>query len=82
MPVIECECGMVMSLPMEDSRIVCIRCGRTALRKFGRHDESADRSLAGAEVSNQVEVERMLPSGNWQSVSKRAATKVHPSDHL
>ncbi len=33
MPIIECTCGMVMSLATEDSRTYCIRCGRAA-----RHD--------------------------------------------
>jgi hypothetical protein len=27
MPVIECSCGMVMSVPVEGARSSCIRCG-------------------------------------------------------
>ena len=27
MPVIECSCGMVMSVPVEGPRVCCIRCG-------------------------------------------------------
>ncbi len=28
MPVIECTCGMVMSVPARGPRVCCIRCGR------------------------------------------------------
>ncbi len=42
MPVVECTCGMVMSLSTEDSRTYCIRCRRAALRGAGQPDESAN----------------------------------------
>lgn len=32
MPVIECSCGMVMSIAADDSRCHCIRCGGLEFR--------------------------------------------------
>lgn len=32
MPVIECACGMVMSIASDDSRCYCIRCGGLEFR--------------------------------------------------
>jgi hypothetical protein len=36
MPVIECGCGMVMSVSAEKPRTICIRCGRTDLTPLKR----------------------------------------------
>jgi len=38
MPILECRCGMVMSVPAENPRQSCIRCGRGEL---GRVDTLA-----------------------------------------
>ena len=35
MPVMECSCGMIMSLPSDGSRHRCIRCGGEKLQLFG-----------------------------------------------
>lgn len=52
MPIIECTCGMVMSLATEDSRTYCIRCGRAA-----RHD-----SVRGQANRNSVS-----PASAWRT---------------
>jgi hypothetical protein len=42
MPVIECACGMVMSVPAATSRDCCIRCGASKLRLL--KDNAASRA--------------------------------------
>jgi hypothetical protein len=37
MPVIECACGMVMSVPRDGPRASCIRCGAVVFRPVLRH---------------------------------------------
>ncbi|MEX2310573.1 MAG: hypothetical protein WD738_23605 [Pirellulales bacterium] len=36
MPIIECSCGMVMSVPVDGSRGCCIRCGGVELHILDR----------------------------------------------
>lgn len=53
MPVLECSCGMVMSVAASDPRNSCIRCGVELLvlegRKLGNADlrHSAARQIGG-----------------------------------
>jgi hypothetical protein len=39
MPVIECSCGMVMSITPADARLRCIRCGGAELHVIGRREQ-------------------------------------------
>lgn len=43
MSVLECTCGMVMSVSAADPRNTCIRCGRGELRMFERSVQLVDR---------------------------------------
>jgi len=38
MPILECQCGMVMSIRLAHVRRPCLRCGRTALPYVWRVD--------------------------------------------
>ena len=38
MPVLECSCGMVMSISVAKPRNTCIRCGSTDFREFQNFD--------------------------------------------
>ena len=53
MPVIECSCGMVMSVAARDPRVCCIRCGGVEFHILERREDGqrleriARRSSAG-----------------------------------
>ncbi len=46
MPILECQCGMVMSVRRAHVRRPCLRCGRTALPYVWQVDRR-QRSAAG-----------------------------------
>ena len=47
MPVIECSCGMVMSVAADDPRSSCIRCGGVEFRMMARRGASSYTAEAG-----------------------------------
>lgn len=54
MPIIQCACGMVMSVPADDPRHCCVRCGGVELRMLAVTDDHrsctdvGDRGRLGA----------------------------------
>ena len=43
MPVIECSCGMVMSVPARGPRVCCIRCGGVEFQMLERGENHPHR---------------------------------------
>jgi len=54
MPVIECSCGMVMSVAADDPRSSCIRCGGVEFRMMARREPACySAQLGGSEASSE-----------------------------
>jgi len=52
MPVIECSCGMVMSVPAHEARVGCIRCGGIEFRVLKPSERRPRRDSAGLEITS------------------------------
>lgn len=63
MPVVECSCGMVMSLSARDPRTCCIRCGGVELHILPRRDNSQriERSTLSASAAGGARPTMALP---------------------
>lgn len=59
MPVIECSCGMVMSLSVDGPRGCCIRCGRV---EFHDLERGAAGRAQGLRSSDSPKASNALPA--------------------
>ena len=60
MPVIECSCGMVMSMASDDSRCYCIRCGGLEFRVLSKVLSMPHRILNAQRHALQDESDSLL----------------------
>ena len=51
MPVIECACGMVMSVPTQGARVGCIRCGGVEFHVLKQNERRSRQDTAVLETT-------------------------------
>ncbi len=54
MPVLECSCGMIMSVSAAAPRKTCIRCGGTNLRGFARRSSTRPALIQSRSPSEET----------------------------
>ena len=71
MPVLECSCGMVMSISLTKPRNTCIRCGGVEFRELERFNSAvtAMHDLSFGPITNCGSV---LPCNHSQQLAMRA----------
>jgi hypothetical protein len=63
MPVMECRCGMLMSVATKSPAIKCIRCGNTRLSQLGG-EQFAAAAAAGGNLAMFLDDGSLLPNLN------------------
>ena len=77
MPVLECSCGMVMSVSVAKPRNTCIRCGGVEFRKLERF-RAAVNAMDCAPLVPITTCGNYLSRCHWQSAGKATTYKQSP----